>query len=77
MEKEYLKILNNKNIGEYHYLHVPSDTLLLPDVCENLRINVLKYMNLIDPACFLSAPGLAWKACFKKYRNKIRLASKY
>ena len=26
-----------KNLGEYHGLHVPSDTILLSDVFENLR----------------------------------------
>ena len=46
MEKEYLKILNNKIIGEYHYLHVPSDTLLLPDVCENLRDKCIEIYEL-------------------------------
>ena len=29
-----------------------------------LEINALKYM--FDPAHFLSAPGLAWQACFKR-----------
>ena len=41
------KFFNNKNIGKYHDLYVQSDTLLLSDVFEILRIKVLKYMNLI------------------------------
>ena len=63
--KRVFKIFNNKNIGEYHDLHVPSDTLLLPDVFENLRDKCIEIYEL-DPACFLSAHGLAWKAFLKK-----------
>ena len=37
---------------------------------ETLERNVFNYMNLIL-LIFLSAPGLAWKACLKK--KKIRL----
>ena len=35
--KRVFKSLNNKNLGDYHDLHVKSDTLLLPDVVENFR----------------------------------------
>ena len=45
------KRLKLKNLGEYHDLYVQSNTLLLADV---------------DPAHFLSLPGLAWQACLKK-----------
>ena len=48
-----------KNLGEYYDLHVQSDTLLLADVFENLRIMCLKIYEL-DPAKLLSASGLAW-----------------
>ena len=37
---------------------------------KTLERNVFNYMNLIL-LIFLSAPGLAWKACLKK--KKIRL----
>ena len=40
---------------------VPSDILLLADVfenCRNMYINIYE----LDPAKFLSAPGLAWEA---------------
>ena len=47
-----------KNLGEYLYLYVQSDTLLLAVVFENVRKNVLKYVNL-TLLIFLSAPGLA------------------
>ena len=54
-----------KHLGEYHDLYVQSDTLLLADVFENFRNTCLKVYEL-DPAHFLSLPGLAWQACLKK-----------
>ena len=51
-----------KNLGEYHDLYVQSDTLLLVDVYENFRNRCLEKYQL-DPAYFVSAPGLAWQAC--------------
>ena len=54
-----------KNLGEYHDLYVQSDTALLADVFENFRDKCIEIYKL-DPAHFLSAPGLAWKACLKK-----------
>ena len=53
------------NLGDYHDLYVQSDTLLLADVLENFRDMCLKEYEL-DPAHFLSLPGLAWQACLKK-----------
>ena len=52
------------NLGDYHDLYVQSDTLLA-DVFENFRDMCLKEYEL-DPAHFLSLPGLAWQACLKK-----------
>ena len=51
------KNLSNKNLGDYHDLYVQSDTLLLADVFENFRNMCIKVYKL-DPAHFLSAPGL-------------------
>ena len=53
------------NLGDYHDLYVKSDTLLLADVFENFRDMCLKEYEL-DPAHFVSLPGLAWQACLKK-----------
>ena len=47
-----------KTLGEYHDLHVQSDTLLLEDVFENFRNMCLDIYEL-DPVYFMSAPGLA------------------
>ena len=60
-----LKNLNNKNLGDYHDLYVQSDTLLLADVFKNFGNMCIEVYEL-DPAHFLSAPGLAWQACLKK-----------
>ena len=60
------------NIGEYHELYVQSDTLLLADVFEDFKNMCLEIYEL-DPANFLSAPGLAWRAAFKKTKVKLDL----
>ena len=49
-----------KNLGQYHDLYVQSDTLLLADVLENFRDMCIKEYEL-DPAHFLSLPGLVFK----------------
>ena len=69
-EKVFNKF-NIKNLGEYHDLHVQSDTLLLTDVFQNFRNMCMKVYEL-DPVYFLSVPGLAWQDCLKKNRSKIR-----
>ena len=57
--------LTIKNLGEYHDLYVQFDTALLADVFESFRDKCIEICEL-DPAHFLSAPGLAWQACLKK-----------
>ena len=63
---------NIKNLGEYHDLYVQSDTLLLANVFENFREKYIEIYEL-DPAHFLSAPGLAWQAYLKKTEVKLEL----
>ena len=70
--KRVFKNLNNKNPGDSHDLYVQSDTLLLADVFENFRNKCIEICEL-DPAHFLSAPGLAWQACLKKTEVKLEL----
>ena len=65
-----------KNLGEYHGLYVQSDTSLLPDVFENFR-NMCLNINELDPVYFVSAPGLAWKACLKKTKVELELITDY
>ena len=70
------KKFNINNLGEYHDLYVRSDTLLLADIFENFRQSCLKNYEL-DPAHFVSLPGLAWKACFKKTNVELELLTDY
>ena len=65
-----------KNLGEYHDLYVQSDTLLLGNVFENFRKTCLRVYEL-DPAHFLSLPGLVWQACLKKTNVKLELLTDY
>ena len=64
------------NLGDCHGLYVQSDTLLLADVFENIRDMCLKEYEL-DPAHFLSLPGLAWQACLKKTNIELELLTDY
>ena len=59
-----------KNVEEYRDLFVQSDTLLLADVFENFQNMCLEIYKL-DPAKFISAPGLAWQAALKKTKVKL------
>ena len=61
-----------KNLGDYDDLCVQYDTFLLADVFENFRNKCIETYEL-DPAHFLSAPGLAWQACFKKTKAELEL----
>ena len=61
-----------KKLTEYHDSYVQSDTLLLADIFKNFRNTHLKIYEL-DPAKFLLAPGLAWKATLKQRKVKFDL----
>ena len=66
------EVFGIKKLGEYHDVNVQTDTLLLADVFEKFR-NVCLDIYELDPVYFLSASGLAWQACLKKNRSKIRI----
>ena len=70
------KRLELENLGQYHDLYVQSDTLLLADAFENFRDMCIKEYEL-DPAHFLSLPGLAWQACLKKTNIGLELLIDY
>ena len=56
-------------------MYVHRDTFLLADVFENFR-NKYNEIYELDPAHFLSAPGLAWQACLEKTGVKLELLTK-
>ena len=70
------KAFKLENLGDYHNLYVQSDTLLLADVFNNFRDMCIKEYEL-DPAHFLSLPGLAWQACLKKTNIELELLTDY
>ena len=70
--KRVFKNLSNKSLGDFHDLYVQSDTILVAYVFENFRNMCIKVYEL-DPAHFLSAPGLTWQACLKKTEVKLEL----
>ena len=61
--KKVWEVFKITNCSEYHDLYAQSDTLLLADVFKNFRDKCIKIYGL-DPAHFLTGPGLAWQACF-------------
>ena len=65
-----------RNRGEYHDLYVQSDTLLLADVFESFRNKCIEIYEL-NPAHFLSAPGLVWQACLKKTEVELELLTDF
>ena len=70
--QKVFKELKLKKLGDYHDLYIQSDTLLLADVFENFRNKCIEIYEL-DPAYFLSAPGLTWQACLKKTGVRLKL----
>ena len=60
------------NLGQYHDLYVQSDTTLLADVFENFRDKGLD-IDKLDPAYFLSAPGLSWQSGLKMTKQTLEL----
>ena len=53
-------------------MYVQNNVSLLADVFENFRNMSLKIYE-VDPTKFLSTPGLAWQAAFKKTKVKLDL----
>ena len=60
------------NMGDYHDLHVQTDTLSLANVFEKFREKCIEIYGLY-PSYFYSARGLAWKAWLKKAGVKLEL----
>ena len=54
-----------KDLGKYHELYVPSDTVLLANIFENVRDMCLEIYKFY-PLHFLTAPRSAWQAALKR-----------
>ena len=50
-----------ENLGKYHDLYAQSNTLLTAGIFENFK-NMRLLIYELDPAKFISAPGLEWEA---------------
>ena len=61
-----------KTMKDYHDLYLELDVLLLTDVFENFREVCLDNYKL-DPAWYLTAPGLSWDAMLKVTEIKLEL----
>ena len=70
--KNVCNTFKTKRLGEYHDLYVKSDTVWLANIFENFRDKCLDIKKL-DPAYYLSAPGLSWHSCLKKTGVKLEL----
>jgi hypothetical protein len=57
--------LNCQTFRDYHLTYLKTDVLLLADVFEHFRKTCYSYYSL-DPANYISAPGLAWDAMLLK-----------
>ena len=68
------EVFEIKSLGEYHDLYVQCDNYCLQMCLKILEINVIYEL---DPAYFVSAPGLAWQACLKKTGVKSELLTDY
>ena len=63
-----------EHLQDYHNLHNKTDVLLLADVFENFRDICMRNYKL-DPAHYLTAPGLSWDACLKMTGVNLELLS--
>ncbi|KAK4874041.1 hypothetical protein RN001_013401 [Aquatica leii] len=61
-----------KSLGDYSDVYLSCDVLLLTDVFENFRVLCQKIYDL-DPAQYITAPGLAWDAMLKHTQVELEL----
>ena len=61
-----------RNMGDYHDLHLETNTILLANVFKSFRKVCVDNYGL-DAAHFYTAPELAWKACLKKTGVNLEL----
>lgn len=69
---EVWNLFKCKTLGEYSDLYLKIDVLLLSDVFENFRDLCIKTYEL-DPAHYVTSPGLAWDALLKTSQTELQL----
>ena len=72
--KRVFRRFNCEHLGDYHDLYLKTDVLLLADVLGDFRRVCLGSYKL-DPAHYISAPGLSWDAMLKRTGVKLDLLS--
>ena len=73
--KRVWEFFNCQTFKDYHELYLATDVLLLADVFQSFRRQSLESYSL-DPACYISLPGLAWDAMLLKTGVSLELLSK-
>ena len=66
------KTFKIKTMGEYHDLYLGSDVLLLTDLFENFRTDMLTILQ-IRSSHYFTSPGLSWDAMLKMTNIKLEL----
>jgi len=66
--------MNCQKFLDYHLIYLECDVLLLADIFENFRKTCLNSYKL-DPANYISSPGLSWDAMLLKTDIKLDLIS--
>ena len=74
--KKVFNKLSNKNLGDYHDLHVQSDTLVLADVFKNFG-NMCTKVYELDPAHFFICTRISMASMFKENRCEIRIVNRF
>ena len=66
--------MNLRYLGEWSDIYLKTDVLLLSSVFENCWDVTMSQFHL-DPAHFVSSPGLSWSAMLKMTKVKLQLLS--
>ncbi len=64
--------MQGKDVGDYHWLYLKTDVLLLADIFEKFYQMGLEYYKL-DPAHYLTAASVAWDAMLLKTNIELDL----
>ena len=71
-----MEYFNIQTLGEYSDFYLLTDVLILTDIFENFRDICLNTLNL-DPAYFMTAPGLEFEAMLKYTKIKLERLESY